>query len=110
MRTQFIPLHLEAPPKPEEGAACNGCGLCCLAEPCPLGMVISRRLHGACVALTWDEGDGRYRCGVVERPRAYLPWLPEAAARRLALHWIASGDGCDAALEVAEPTPAATPH
>ena len=40
-------LHAEAPPKPAEGAPCNGCGLCCLAEPCPLGVLVSRRRTGA---------------------------------------------------------------
>ena len=36
---QVVHWHPEAPPKPPEGAPCNGCGLCCLAEPCPLGML-----------------------------------------------------------------------
>ncbi|MDT0138632.1 hypothetical protein [Acidovorax sp. PRC11] len=41
------------------GQPCNGCGLCCLAEPCPLGMLVSRRRHGACVALRWLPGADR---------------------------------------------------
>lgn len=72
------------------GAPCNGCGLCCLAEPCPLGMLLSRRRRGACVALRWSEAEQRYRCGAVAHP-----WLG-----RLARRWIAAGAGCDADLQV----------
>ena len=52
-------LQPSAPPKPAEGAPCNGCGLCCLAEPCPLGMLVSRRRTGACTALRWSDADQR---------------------------------------------------
>lgn len=102
---RVIHLHLEAPPKPPEGAACNGCGLCCAAEPCPLGVLVSRRRVGACSALQWSDGDGRYFCGLVSAPASVLPWLPRRAAplvSRLAKRWIASAIGCDASL-VAEP-------
>lgn len=95
-------LQPDAPHKPAEGAPCNGCGLCCLAEPCPLGMVISRRRHGACDALRWDVVAGRYWCGVLHEPAAWLPAWARAAApalRWLAQRWIAAGVGCDAALE-----------
>ena len=61
-------LHPEAPAKPVEGAPCNGCGLCCLAEPCPLGVLVSRRRAGACLALRWSDADGRYLCGMVVDP------------------------------------------
>jgi hypothetical protein len=98
-----IHLHLQAPAKPAPGAACNGCGLCCLAEPCPMGMLISRRRHGACSALQWSEAEGRYHCGVVADPTRHLRWLPRRWARALALRWIASGVGCDADLEVLAP-------
>ena len=27
---QVVHIHPGAPPKPPEGAPCNGCGLCCL--------------------------------------------------------------------------------
>jgi hypothetical protein len=53
-QTRIIKIHPDAPPKPAVGAPCNGCGVCCLAEPCPLGVILSRRLKGACVALRWD--------------------------------------------------------
>ncbi len=104
---QIIHVHPEAPPKPAEGTPCNGCGLCCLAEPCPIGMVISRKRVGACVALQWAPEARQYRCGVlvaaqrraVAAPSGPLGW----PARWWALVWqrwvrrhIASGVGCDA--------------
>lgn len=92
---RVILLHPAAPAKPAPGAACNGCGVCCTAEPCPLGVWITRRRHGACAALRWHAGEQRYRCGAVDEPRRFLPWLPAAWARRLALRWIASARGCD---------------
>ncbi|QHI99564.1 hypothetical protein GT347_17250 [Xylophilus rhododendri] len=101
---QTIHIHREAPPKPVLGAPCNGCGQCCLVEPCPLGMVISRRRRGACAALRWDEGQRLYRCGVVSEPAEVLGprwrWLGPLAAR-LARRWISAGSGCDAELELA---------
>ena len=98
---RVIHLHASAPPKPAVGANCNGCGVCCAAEPCPLGMLLSRRLKGACVALRWDEPGARYRCGVVQEPAAYLRLLPASWAGRLARRWIAAGAGCDSDVEVA---------
>ncbi len=77
-----------APAKPPEGAPCNGCGGCCLAEPCPLGMLLSRKRTGACVALRWSAPDHRYHCGAVQGP-----W--GALARR----WISAGTGCDSNLQ-----------
>jgi hypothetical protein len=82
-----IHIHALAPPKPAVGAACNGCGVCCLAQPCPLGMLVSRRRTGACAALRWDDDAARYRCGLIDVQR---PWRT-ALARR----WIAAGRGCD---------------
>lgn len=95
-------LHPEAPPKPVEGAPCNGCGLCCLAEPCPLGVLVSRRRRGACAALRWSDADQRYWCGMVADPAGVTgmthPWAVRAISA-LARRWIASGIGCDARLD-----------
>lgn len=98
---RVIYLHPEAPPKPAPGQACNGCGVCCAAEPCPVGMLVSRRRRGACAALVWEPEDHRYRCGVVSAPQRYIRprWLAlwlEHSARRL----IAAGEGCDCNLSV----------
>jgi hypothetical protein len=90
-----------APAKPAVGAPCNGCGLCCLAEPCPLGVLVSRRRTGACVALQWSDAEQRYLCGMVADPGGVTgrshPWAVRALSA-LAHRWIASGTGCDADL------------
>jgi len=99
----------QAPAKPAFGAPCNGCGICCLAQPCPLGMLLSRRRQGACGALRWDAETEVYRCGAVAHPQAVLEnALPTAArglapllARGLAAaapRWIGAGRGCDSTL------------
>jgi hypothetical protein len=98
---RVIYLHPEAPPKPSEGATCNGCGVCCAAEPCPLGVLISRRRVGACRALQWSDSGRRYLCGLVSAPADVLAWLPARwapLASRLARRWISSATGCDASL------------
>ena len=90
MSVQTIRIHAAAPPKPALGGACNGCGVCCAAEPCPLGVLVSGRRKGACRALRWSEAAARYRCGL-----ATLPVLGPLA-RRL----IGAGRGCDSDAEV----------
>ena len=52
--------------KPREGAACNGCGLCCAAEPCGLGLELGAEDGKPCKFLEWDQG--RFWCGVVRDP------------------------------------------
>lgn len=99
-------LHPEAPAKPVEGAPCNGCGLCCLAEPCPLGVLVSRRRAGACLALRWSDADGRYLCGMVVDPGGVTGWTHPWAVRwlgQLARRWIAAGAGCDADVLAHQP-------
>ena len=106
-------IHIEplAPAKPAVGAPCNGCGVCCLAQPCPIGMVLSGRRHGACVALRWNSAARVYRCGAVGVPVQVLDEVLPAALRGtrtwlapvlsfLARRSIALGVGCDSDLEV----------
>jgi hypothetical protein len=100
MPHRVIMLQPEAPAKPAEGAACNGCGVCCATAPCPLGMWLSKRRRGECRALAFDAADRRYRCGVIVAPGRWLPWLPAALARRLARRWIAAARGCDSDLQI----------
>jgi hypothetical protein len=98
-----IHLHVEAPPKPAPGQACNGCGVCCAWQPCPLGVLVSGRRQGECAALRWHAADRRYRCTMVDAPQAAWPALPHllrGPLRRLARRWIAAGAGCDSTLEV----------
>ncbi|HEX5801579.1 MAG TPA: hypothetical protein VFY24_01035 [Azospira sp.] len=106
-RSQIIHVHRDAPPKPAFGAACNGCGVCCAAETCPLGLIVFRRRRGPCPALEWhgETADGRYRCGLLVSPARYLRylrWLPanaEGLVRRLGARWIAAGTSCDSQAE-----------
>ena len=96
MPLQVIHIHQNAPSKPVTGAACNGCGLCCLSEPCPVGMVVSLKRTGACSALRWDAGERRYRCGMMAAGSGRWP----ALLRRLMRRYIAAGAGCDADVHV----------
>ena len=98
-------LHVEplAPAKPALGESCNGCGLCCLAEPCPLGIVLSLRRRGACRMLRWEAPAQRYRCGAIVASAEGHLWL--RLWNRLARRWIAAGSGCDATLQVQNPHP-----
>jgi hypothetical protein len=103
MSRQVIRIHPAAPPKPPVAAACNGCGVCCAAEPCPIGVLVSGRRSGACAALLWNDDAGLYRCGLIAVPGSVLPWLPAMlapAASRLARRWISAASGCDSTLVV----------
>jgi hypothetical protein len=113
-----ISIHPLAPAKAALGAACNGCGVCCLFAPCPLGILLSRRRSGACGALRWDAGLEQYRCGAIVAPREVLTQsLPRGfrgiapmlapVLRHVGLRWIAAGIGCDSSLEVEQCQPAA---
>ena len=99
---QEIHIHRGAPAKPPVGRPCNGCGQCCLLEPCPLGMVVSLKRSGACTALRWDETGRRYQCGLVADPAGVLgrrwAWATPLV-RRLARRWISAGSGCDAEID-----------
>jgi len=102
-RPRVILLRADAPPKPAVGAACNGCGLCCAAAPCPLGVVVSRRRQGRCRALVWDPAQALYRCAMVSAPATLLRWLPRWSVplvARWSRRWISSASGCDASIEV----------
>ena len=116
----FKIIHIEplAPAKPALGEPCNGCGVCCLVAPCPLGVLISRRRHGVCHALRWEPALKMYRCGGMTEPVSVAtaalpaslgrasPFVARTIAsvlRRLAKRWIASGQGCDCSLLVDKP-------
>lgn len=116
---QVILIHPDAASKPAPGAPCNGCGVCCLLEPCPLGVALSGRRHGACVAVRWHDDVALYRCGALSEPvdildqvlarplRRLAPWLSSTLAptlARLAKRWIAAGQGCDSTVERSELT------
>ena len=105
---QVVHIHADAPSKPAYGAPCNGCGLCCLSEPCPVGIVVSRRRHGACDALRWNEDGSRYICGMAADPVEVMGphWrLLAPLVRRLVRRWISAGSGCDAHLNAERQLP-----
>ncbi len=104
-----------APPKPPFGAPCNGCGACCLLEPCPLGVLLYGRRQGECQALRWCATTLQYRCGVIISPHEVLQdrlprgWhflLPglTRVSDRWARRWVAAGTGCDCDVQVDEET------
>lgn len=98
-----ITLHRAAPPKPRPGAPCNGCGVCCALRPCPLGMLVFRRMRGACPALQWQDDAGRYLCGLLNSPQQHVRALPSCllpAALRYTKRLIAAGQGCDCDIEL----------
>ena len=119
---QRILIHPDAPSKPAQGASCNGCGVCCLMEPCPLGVLLSRRRSGACVAVRWSDPLRQYRCGALSEPKdillSVMPWpfLARAPGLSWALalaagRWIAINQGCDSNVELEQSLgPSVDPH
>ena len=109
---RVIQIHPQAPIKPAEGDTCNGCGICCLAEPCPIGIVVSGHRHGACRAVQWSDEGGRYVCGMLVAPLQIIGWRGDGAGSRwigrlitrLSRRWIAAGIGCDSDLEASGQT------
>lgn len=113
--TQHILIFADAPVKPALGAPCNGCGVCCLLAPCPLGVLLSGYRQGRCRALRWQAEASLYRCGAITAPKevlaARLPsWLQPTTSLlagglgRVAKRWVAAGVGCDCDAEL-EPEP-----
>jgi hypothetical protein len=95
---QTITHHVGAPDKPRIGLACNGCGICCLAETCPLGRVVFLQRSGPCPALIWEGEAKRYWCGMILKPEAYISILPGAITRKLSplfARWVAADIACD---------------
>ena len=100
---QLVHVYPDAPPKPSEGAPCNGCGLCCLLEPCPLGVLVSRRWRSACAAVRWSAAEQRYLCGMLSDFGGVTglaqPWVVRALTA-VARRSIAAGIGCDASFQI----------
>jgi len=66
-----IPLQT-APEKPGFGSPCNGCGFCCAAEVCKLGLhVYGEEQQAPCPAMEFE--DGRFWCGVMRSAEKLLP-------------------------------------
>lgn len=67
--------------KPNFGEACNGCGTCCKAVPCPVARDVIGAREGPCPALEFD--DGRHWCGLIRNAHKHIfgledkPWASE---------------------------------
>lgn len=102
---QIITIHADAPPKPALGQPCNGCGVCCAAEPCPVSLALLWTHQAPCQALVWHHETQRYLCSMVSEPARFLRWLPKRLnlpASRLFKRWIAAETACDADVELYE--------
>jgi hypothetical protein len=100
---QIIWLHQQAPSKPPLGQSCNGCGVCCAAEPCPVARVFLGQWRGTCRALEWNEDAMQYRCGMLQRPEHYARYLPTFLHHKMRLwirRWIAADTACDSDADV----------
>lgn len=83
------------PEKSPYGSPCNGCGLCCREEICPLGSIVFPLASAPCPAL---EQDGeRSVCGLVAHPERYRSGNVERL-RAAAVRGIGAGIGCDARM------------
>ncbi|MDD4912380.1 MAG: hypothetical protein PHP57_08810 [Sideroxydans sp.] len=102
--SQVIELHRAAPSKPAWGVPCNGCGVCCAAEPCPVAYVFLLQFKGTCRALLWQPETNRYVCGMVVCPDRFSFIVP-TRWRNPVGRWlskrVAAGIGCDSDVEVA---------
>ena len=103
--TQLIELHPLAPRKPELDARCNGCGVCCAVEPCPVAYLFLFQFRGRCRALLWQNDEGRYLCGMVVCPDRYLRLIPIRFRERMGKYYarrIATEVGCDFEAELVD--------
>lgn len=100
MRHTVIELHADAPAKPPVDAPCNGCGVCCALETCPLGRLRFLQRRGPCPALRWSADEMRYHCGLLQAPAEHFPAALAPLAARLTARWIAAGSGCDCDADV----------
>lgn len=94
--------------KPAEGDPCNGCGLCCIAQVCDLGVTLGDDRN--CRALIQNT-DNTFSCGLVLDPYRFLdadavkPWriidemsggnAGEQALKKMNAEGLGAGRGCD---------------
>ena len=100
---QIIKIHAQAPAKPALGKPCNGCGVCCVAEPCPVSLALLWPHTAPCKALLWNDESKHYRCGMVVEPSRFVKWLPtrmDKITSKVFKRWIAAGTLCDSEVEV----------
>ena len=105
-REQIVELHPHAPSKPEYSAKCNGCGVCCAAEPCPVAYIFLFQFKGRCRALLWQNDEHRYVCGMVLYPDKMAGIIPHRFRGLMGKFFasrIATGMGCDFQAEIVSP-------
>lgn len=77
-----------APEKPRKGEPCNGCGFCCAAEVCEIGLAaMGPDTQAPCPAMEFSEG--RFWCGIVKAE-------DELGVFPLVRLMLGIGKGCDA--------------
>lgn len=79
--------------KPLYGAPCNGCGACCLAEQCPLSVMVFGPAP-LCPALT--RAGERWACGLIADPSRFFKPGHEAEGARISGEMLGVGTYCDA--------------
>ena len=99
-----VPMNfvILTPPKPRFTEPCNGCGACCNAATCDVGVqFLNAPQQAPCPALEWDGT--KYRCGLITNPAHHMGLprfghkhdteLSEYLGKGFAI-LIASGQGC----------------
>lgn len=69
---------LEFPPKPLFGSPCNGCGLCCRMEICPIGREAFPGASARCPGMLFDEGRFHCRLVLIEEAAGMEPLIARA--------------------------------
>lgn len=86
-----ISLPVHAPYKAKKGQPCNGCGYCCAAEVCEVGLAMFGENQPApCPAMEFDESGRRFNCGVVRMAGEISPMYAAYLKLKLGI-----GMGCD---------------
>jgi hypothetical protein len=87
--------HQTAPEKPAEGHPCNGCGMCCAAEPCGIAVEFLGATEGPCPAMQFEGG--RFWCGMTRTPGAYMgaPDFADGILGPMFAEALGIGRGCD---------------
>jgi hypothetical protein len=87
------------PEYPGHSNPCNGCGICCIAEQCPVS-VKQFGVAQVCPALQFE--DGRFWCGLMKDPLtlgADMDGLLEGFDNEVVAlayrQWIGGDKGCD---------------
>jgi hypothetical protein len=97
-----FPFHiLQDHDKPEQGEACNHCGLCCRVQACEVSETFLQSSQTPCIAL--EVHDGNFLCGMMIRPHHYLGITLPDADTYLIPHFkllLGSGQGCGMPDEV----------